>query len=192
MAPSSEDVCSTDPWCCETGWDAICASLYASANPGACDYLTAEVCDDGIDNDRDGRVDCDDSDCAESLACAPPSTDVTLEVNEGFLIRGCVGETALSSPFFVACDVSDWDNTGRSSYTIEEGQGILFNVLVTETGLSIPDITAVGPPLEFNLRGFTAEDLFVDPTLGGLSCQVVSTFAGGENWLCVNGELSAE
>lgn len=28
-----------------------------------------ETCDDGLDNDDDGLIDCDDSDCAASLAC---------------------------------------------------------------------------------------------------------------------------
>ena len=32
----------------------------------------AEVCDDAIDNDLDGLVDCDDADCAFDLACAVP------------------------------------------------------------------------------------------------------------------------
>ena len=30
---------------------------------------TAEVCDDGIDNDRDGRTDCTDDDCSRDGAC---------------------------------------------------------------------------------------------------------------------------
>jgi subtilisin-like proprotein convertase family protein len=52
------------------------------------DYLTAyvsdlptvtvpEVCDNGVDDDRDGRTDCDDNDCAATPACAPAGTMTT-------------------------------------------------------------------------------------------------------------------
>ncbi|MEM7157234.1 MAG: hypothetical protein AAF799_30555 [Myxococcota bacterium] len=34
-----------------------------------------ELCGDGIDNDGDGAADCDDSDCADSPACAPAEDD---------------------------------------------------------------------------------------------------------------------
>ena len=51
----------------------------------------AEVCDDGIDNDGDGRVDCSDSDCREAGECgavgvygAPPMPPPVAEIcNDG-------------------------------------------------------------------------------------------------------------
>ncbi|MCB9648038.1 MAG: M4 family metallopeptidase [Deltaproteobacteria bacterium] len=36
----------------------------------------AEVCDDNIDNDGDGAVDCADSDCANDPVCAPPPAEI--------------------------------------------------------------------------------------------------------------------
>lgn len=36
-----------------------------------------EICDDGIDNDGDGLIDCDDSDCASFPACDPEEPPVT-------------------------------------------------------------------------------------------------------------------
>ena len=36
----------------------------------------AEVCDDGLDNDGDGFIDCDDSDCAADLTCEAPTDSV--------------------------------------------------------------------------------------------------------------------
>lgn len=44
-------------------------SCYSSSIPTV--RLDAEVCDDGRDNNRDGRVDCDDPQCATTPACQP-------------------------------------------------------------------------------------------------------------------------
>ncbi|MCA9642148.1 MAG: proprotein convertase P-domain-containing protein [Myxococcales bacterium] len=43
------------------------ATVYASGLPDV--KLPDEVCNDGEDNDRDGAVDCDDSDCSMDAAC---------------------------------------------------------------------------------------------------------------------------
>lgn len=43
------------------------ATIYASGLPKV--TLPSEVCNDGADNDRDGDVDCDDSDCSGHAAC---------------------------------------------------------------------------------------------------------------------------
>jgi hypothetical protein len=44
--------------------DVDCDDIDGSINPGA-----TEVCDDGADNDCDGAVDCDDTDCDSDPAC---------------------------------------------------------------------------------------------------------------------------
>jgi subtilisin-like proprotein convertase family protein len=44
-------------------------SCYSSSIPTV--RLDAETCDDGQDNNRDGRVDCDDPQCASAPACMP-------------------------------------------------------------------------------------------------------------------------
>ncbi|MDF2693908.1 MAG: hypothetical protein K0S65_2291 [Labilithrix sp.] len=41
----------------------------------SCKPTGAEVCDDGIDNDCNGRVDCADSACTEGFACVEPPPD---------------------------------------------------------------------------------------------------------------------
>ena len=41
----------------------------------ACAEECAEVCDDGVDNDEDGAIDCADEDCVEDEACLENCTD---------------------------------------------------------------------------------------------------------------------
>lgn len=45
-------------------------TAYVSGLP---EITLVEQCNDGIDNDRDGLIDCDDSDCADDRACVDPS-----------------------------------------------------------------------------------------------------------------------
>lgn len=45
------------------------ASVYSAGVPTV--ELDAEICDDGVDNNGDRKVDCDDSQCASSPACNP-------------------------------------------------------------------------------------------------------------------------
>ncbi len=51
------------------------ATIYASGLPTV--KLPDEVCNDGVDNDRDGDVDCDDSDCSADAACVSGSLTYT-------------------------------------------------------------------------------------------------------------------
>jgi subtilisin-like proprotein convertase family protein len=44
-------------------------SIYGSSTPQI--VLDREVCDDGLDNNYDGRIDCDDAGCAADPACRP-------------------------------------------------------------------------------------------------------------------------
>lgn len=48
---------------------------YMAALEATCPVVTAEDCTDGIDNDQDGAIDCDDQDCQppRSLECLPPN-----------------------------------------------------------------------------------------------------------------------
>ncbi len=64
-----DDYCDADltvvgtPSVCPMG-DGDCNDEEASVHPGA-----SEICDDGLDNDCDGDVDCDDDDCRGEPAC---------------------------------------------------------------------------------------------------------------------------
>ena len=65
-------VCSQDPYCCEVAWDGICADLYENGCGGSCVGPVTEVCDDGLDNDNDGLIDCADVDCFGHPDCVGP------------------------------------------------------------------------------------------------------------------------
>ncbi|MBJ93440.1 MAG: hypothetical protein CMP23_03095 [Rickettsiales bacterium] len=69
-------VCAIDAFCCEGAWDAICIDLFSNSCGGTCSGPETEtICDDGIDDDSDGLVDCDDADCFIDPQCQIPSTE---------------------------------------------------------------------------------------------------------------------
>jgi len=69
-------VCDFDPYCCEGNWDAICADYYVNVCGGTCGGPVTETdCDNGIDDDSDGLVDCDDADCGSAPNCLIPPTE---------------------------------------------------------------------------------------------------------------------
>ncbi len=78
-SPGCEDeagedcVCAADPFCCNVEWDALCADVYVDTCGGSCDGI--EVCDNGLDDDADGLVDCDDLDCLGTPDCVGPGVE---------------------------------------------------------------------------------------------------------------------
>ena len=74
LAPEKLDEAQNDlaaSWCpATTAMDDGDRGTPGVANP-ACAPLTETVCDDGVDDDGDGKTDCDDSDCDGAPVCAP-------------------------------------------------------------------------------------------------------------------------
>ncbi len=66
-------VCAMDPFCCNVAWDGICADLYQDQCGGTCGGPGTEICDDSVDNDNDGLVDCADVDCFGDPNCVGPA-----------------------------------------------------------------------------------------------------------------------
>ncbi len=67
-------VCAQDPFCCNVQWDGICADLYENQCGGAC--TGTEICDNGIDDDQDGFIDCDDVDSVNDPNCIAPGVEL--------------------------------------------------------------------------------------------------------------------
>ena len=66
-----ETVCAVDPFCCTTAWDDLCADEAAELCGTLCKPTIDEICDNGIDDDGDGLVDCLDPECAAFPGCGP-------------------------------------------------------------------------------------------------------------------------
>ncbi len=74
--PGEDCVCALDPFCCNNQWDGLCANQYQNQCGGSC--TGTEVCTNGLDDDGDGLVDCDDLvDCAGDPSCAIPTTETS-------------------------------------------------------------------------------------------------------------------
>ncbi|MGA0173526.1 MAG: S8 family serine peptidase, partial [Phycisphaerales bacterium] len=105
-------VCLVDPTCCQTAWDAGCATLASEL----CDSCTPvqEICDNGIDDDGDGLIDCDDPDCAAFPGCTksgfcgdPQSGDCCEENGTPFCSDAVCCEAVCAADAF--CCATEWD-----------------------------------------------------------------------------------
>jgi hypothetical protein len=56
-------ICAVDSYCCSVSWDGICVGEVASVCGMNCQGIEPD-CTDGLDNDADGLIDCEDPDCA--------------------------------------------------------------------------------------------------------------------------------
>ena len=104
VATNSED--------CETlvGAGSICSD-------GACVQETVEICDDGLENDGDGFVDCEDSDCSSESVCSIPTTEIDcndyIDNDQDHLIDstgGCDVNDDWTIEYLCGCD-SDGDGS---------------------------------------------------------------------------------
>jgi len=129
-----------------------------------------ELCDNGIDDDKDGAVDCDDLDCEEGAECREPGepifvrgdtdSDGAINLTDGvipllFLFSGGDAPACL--------DAADANDTGVLEIT---DAIIIFGWLFNGGGAP-----AAPAPLS---PGYSAEQCGVDPTEDGFGCERVS------------------
>lgn len=130
-------------------------SAYASGIP---EVMVDELCGDGVDNDRNGAIDCADAACASDRSCVDPSgtysnTDVapipdndpagvtsTLEVVEGGTISGLSVSVDITHPY-------------RGDLTVTLSKGGTSVVLVDRDGAGADDIVDT-----FDVSEFDGED----------------------------------
>ena len=63
----------------------ICSSAISCKSEDAGNQNLTEQCGDGIDNDNDGFIDCDDNDCDGSNNCSEVCNDGVDNDNDGFI-----------------------------------------------------------------------------------------------------------
>ncbi len=66
-SPELSGACSED--------DVVYSPVYTLVFDADLSEACGEICDDGIDNDLDGQVDCDDPDCADAEVCCDVDAD---------------------------------------------------------------------------------------------------------------------
>jgi hypothetical protein len=133
---------------CRAGVQRCYRGMVAGSGWGGCEMQTLpsrETCDDGMDNDCDGRLDCADPDCMGTAACRP-----CMPGGERFTLRATPAEV-----LFVV------DRSGSMSSRTSDGS-TRWNALVSAVRAVIPSLDA---SLHMGLL------IFPDPG----SCSVPST-----------------
>jgi hypothetical protein len=69
--------CATGEKCCNNGTctNNICKSSSTPTPSATATPAKESVCDDAIDNDKDGKIDCNDSDCSTSASCGKATVE---------------------------------------------------------------------------------------------------------------------
>ncbi|MBU1219029.1 proprotein convertase P-domain-containing protein [Myxococcota bacterium] len=146
------------------------ASVYGSGLPTV---NLHEVCDDGKDNDLDGKVDCEDSDCAEDSACDPSglkfsnNTSVAIPDNNTTGVSSVINVAQEGNIESVSVTV-DITHTYAGDVTIKlVGPDGTEEVLQEKVGGSADDIKKTFAPANFANKSITGDwTLVVSDTAG--------------------------
>ncbi len=125
-----------------------------------------EICDNGVDDDRDGRTDCDDTDCSETAQCREPAgpTFVRGDANSDGSINLTDGVVPLLYLFSggaePAClDATDTNDTG----TVEITDAIIIFSWLFSGGAAPAEPSPLSP-------GYSADECGEDLSEDGLGC----------------------
>ncbi len=119
------------------------ANIYASDLPVV--SLPDEVCNDGLDNDRDGAIDCEDSDCSADPACVTGTLTYGQETSQAIPDNdsaGIVSEIVVTDGGEIgslAVDV-DISHTYRGDLTVKLVKGSREVVLHDRRGAGADDL----------------------------------------------------
>ena len=131
--------------------------------------IPAEICDNGIDDDRDGDADCDDDDCAQAANCEPAgplfvrgdaNSDGSVNLTDGvipllYLFSGGTPPACLDS--------ADTNDTGN----IEITDAIIVFGWLFSGGVAPADPSPLSP-------GYSREECGEDPTEDDIGCERLS------------------
>lgn len=118
---SSNDDCRDDAVCINDPNDPAWSDLgFAGLDDmGICgDEPPVEICDNGIDDDFDQNIDCDDSDCASESACIPEICDNEEDDDSDGLVDCDDDECFLSEDCEYECD---WNSCQGAMWGCTEG-----------------------------------------------------------------------
>ncbi|MBU1534868.1 hypothetical protein KKF84_06085, partial [Myxococcota bacterium] len=125
------------------------------------DFIHAEVCNNGIDDDGDGDTDCDDSSCASAENCIPNACD---------------------DPFILSCGDSISDSTGSASatsawsyYNAQCTNGFTVNESEIAFALDVPVNTEVTVNLSIQNTDSDLELFLLKGSCEANSCVAAST-----------------
>lgn len=124
--PCVAAICAESDYCCEVRWDDLCASAVLD-HPDVCACAPESRCQNLIDDDFDGDVDCLDDACAAAGKCVPGSTPVGGPCTEN---ADCMAEG--DDPLCISAEIFEWPGGYCSEFCLlgapcGDGQGLCID-----------------------------------------------------------------
>jgi hypothetical protein len=108
---------------CVGAGDEDCSGLEGCADPACAERACTEICDDGVDNDRDGSTDCLDAGCARDPLCVEDCADGVDDDGDG--LADCDDPDCFSASCPELCD-DGLDNDGDGGADCSDAECLIF------------------------------------------------------------------